>query len=45
MLYVRYLYLTKARPIYKREPILSSERILRKDCDSMSEGKVVPVLN
>jgi hypothetical protein len=33
MLYVRYVHLTKAKSIHKNKPILSSERMLRKDYD------------
>jgi hypothetical protein len=31
--YMRYLHLTKAKPIHKRQPVLSSERKLHKDYD------------
>jgi hypothetical protein len=33
MLYVRYVHLTKKKPIHNRQPIFSSERMLHKDYD------------
>jgi hypothetical protein len=33
MLYVRYVHLTKAKPINRRHPFLSPEKMLHKDYD------------